>query len=187
MIRGLAILLVLAALPLAATAVRAGEPALAVAPNGLHRQPWFNDSSGNLGADLAAAGRAGRMLALVWEQEGCVYCREMHRVNLRVPEIVEYIRQHFYLVQLDMHGSRPLVDFDGKALIEAALARRHRVFGTPSIEFRRADEREVYRLPGYAQPAIFKLVFTYVVEKGFEISGLRDWLMARLKAREGKG
>jgi thioredoxin-related protein len=86
-----------------------------------------------------------------------------------------------------MHGSRPLVDFDGKALIEAALARRHRVFGTPSIEFRRADEREVYRLPGYAQPAIFKLVFTYVVEKGFEISGLRDWLMARLKAREGKG
>ncbi|MDP6621626.1 MAG: thioredoxin family protein [Alphaproteobacteria bacterium] len=183
------IVLVLAVLSLAAAAaaVRAGEPALAVGPGGLHSQPWFHDPSGDLGTDLAAAGRAGKMLALVWEQEGCVYCREMHQVNLQVPEIVDYIRRHFYVVQLDMRGARAIVDFDGKALDEAALARRHRVFGTPSIEFRRADEREVYHLPGYAQPAIFKLVFTYVVEKGFETSGLRDWLMARLKAQEDKG
>ena len=82
-----------------------------VEPNeeGLHVQPWFRDTFLNLAEDMAEAKSEGKQLVIMWEQKGCPYCREMHRVSLRIPDIVDYIKKHFFVVQLNLWGDREVV------------------------------------------------------------------------------
>ena len=46
-----------------------------VGDDGLHKQPWFLDTFLELGDDLAAAADNGRHLMILYEQNGCPYCR----------------------------------------------------------------------------------------------------------------
>lgn len=169
------------------TAVGAAEDELPVNDAGLFTQPWFKASALDLRDDLRQAAAEGRYLALLWEQAGCPYCREMHRVAFRMPEIVTYIRANFDVVRLDLWGKRLVTGLDGERLREARLAAKSGVMGTPIIQFIDAEGREVARLPGYAEPFIFLSVFEYVVEQGYEKMSLRDWLIAKLQEQAGDG
>lgn len=55
-----------------------------VGPNeeGLHVQPWFLDTFRDVREDMQEAADAGKQVAILFEQKGCPYCREMHRVNM---------------------------------------------------------------------------------------------------------
>lgn len=151
---------------------------------GLFVEPWFHQSTLDLSKDLAAAAGEGKILAVVWEQKGCTYCRRMHEIVFRDAEIVDYIKERFYFVQLDMRGDRQITDFDGTAMPESWLAVRHRVNGTPNIEFRDRDGNELFRMPGYAEPLFFRGVFEYVATGGYETASVQDWLGAWAAQRE---
>ena len=144
----------------------------------LHDQPWFKPTTGDLRRDLAAAEAEGKRLALIWEQIGCSYCAKMHDVNFKKVDIVQLITNKFYPVQLNMRSSKKITDFDGVELSQAGVARKHGINGTPQIEFRDGTAEEVFRLPGYAEPLIFKGVFDYVASKGYEEQELIPWLKA---------
>ena len=148
-------------------------------PDGLHTEPWFNKTTGDLSRDLQAATAEGKKLVIFWEQLGCHYCEKIHEVNLKVEGTVHFIRQNFYVVLLNMRGDRQMIDFDGATLSEAQLARAHRVVGTPTIEFRDDQADEVFRMPGYAEPMIFHGVFDYVANSGYDDSPLGPWLKAK--------
>ncbi|HER27682.1 MAG TPA: thioredoxin [Rhodospirillales bacterium] len=154
-------------------------PASASANEHLYFQPWFKQATGDLRQDLAAAKAEGKRLTLVWEQIGCVYCKKMHEINFTVPEIVGLFAGKFYVVQMDLRGNRKMIDFDGEQLDESALARKHRVNGTPTIEFRDETATEVFRLPGYAEPMVFYGILEYVVAKAYTESDLIPWLKAK--------
>ena len=81
----------LAAPMVAATAGRAETAAGTLDDDGLHSQPWLMQTFLDLGDDFAETSAAGKRFAILWEQKGCPYCREMPAVNLADPEIVEYI------------------------------------------------------------------------------------------------
>src|SRR6516165_12517689 len=98
------------------------EPRLS--DDGLHIQPWFRHTFLDLKEDLAEATSSGRRLVIFWEQRGCPYCREMHRVNLAGRETVAYIEMHFLALQLNLFGSREVTDFDGEKMEERRLASR---------------------------------------------------------------
>jgi thioredoxin-related protein len=171
------------------------EPELA--ENGLYTQPWFLESFLELADDLEEANAGGKRLALMWEQEGCPYCRETHLVTLRIPEIRDYIRANFEIVQLDIHGSRQVVDFDGTAMEERQLARRHAARFTPTIQFfpetlaeiagRTGMDAEVARMPGYFRPFHFLTMFQYVREKGYRNGDFRAFLEAKVQALKAAG
>jgi len=154
---------------------------------GLHTEPWFNKTTGDLSQDLKAASAQNKILAIFWEQLGCVYCEKIHEVNLKIEGTVHFIRQNFYVVLLNMRGEHPMLDFDGTALSEAKLARAHRVTGTPTIEFRDDQADEVFRMPGYAEPLIFHGVFDYVANNGYDQSPLGPWLRAKYMGNEQSG
>ena len=82
--------------------LEAAEPA----DNGLHIQPWFHQGFLNLQDDLDEASNQGKSLVVFWEQRGCPYCAELHRVNLAIKDIVDYIKQNYLVIQLDIMGSR---------------------------------------------------------------------------------
>ncbi len=167
----------------------AAETLLPLAPmdaKGRYLQPWFEEASGDLARDQAAAKRAGKLLAVLWEQENCHYCRMMHEVNLRQPDIAGYIAEHFHVVVLDMRGGDDVVGFDGATVSQADLAKQMRVFGTPTVLFYGGGNNVTARLPGYARPKAFKKVFEYVVEEGYRDASMIDWIRARLK-KEAEG
>ena len=116
------------------------DPAsLKLTDDGLHAQPWFEQTFLDLAEDAAEAHAQGKSLVVFFEQRGCPYCGEMHKVNLAKPEIVDYIKEHFYALQINLYGSRKVKDFDGTEMEERKLAQRWKVNFTPSLVFFPAD------------------------------------------------
>ncbi|NQU61630.1 MAG: thioredoxin fold domain-containing protein [Rhodospirillales bacterium] len=166
---------------------------------GMHVQPWFLNSFLDLREDLNEAAAKGKQLVIFWEQKGCPYCREMHRVNLRIPEVVDYIRANFHVIQLNLWGDREVTDFDGKVITEKKLGRKWRVQFTPTLSFfpptlakgskESGRDLEVWRLIGYWKPFHFLNTFRYVREKGYDSEpNFQRWLqnLARKMQAEGK-
>lgn len=166
--------------------------------DGLYQQPWFLQSFLDLREDVRDAAAKGKRLALLWEQRGCPYCKELHVVNFRDPEIVDYIRTHFEVIQLNLRGARHVTDFDGTVLTERELARRYAINFTPTIQFfptsldkiagKIGQEAEVWRLLGYWKPFHFINSFVYVQENAYETDlDFQEWLSARAKKLRAEG
>jgi len=172
-------------------ALHFARPAFAEAiltDDGLYRQPWFLESFLELADDLEAAAASGKRFAVMWELRGCPYCRETHLVNFAKPEIEDFVRQQFDIVQLNIIGAREVTDFDGEKMSEKRLAERYGIRFTPTFQFfperaaglaaRKPREREVARAQGYLLPAHFLAMFKFVSERAYEKGSLRDYLKA---------
>jgi len=153
--------------------------------DGFYREDWFLDSFLELADDLKSSAVAGKQLAVIWEQRGCPYCRDTHLVNFARKDIESYIRDHFEVIELNLHGSRIVTDFDGRQLGEKQLAAKYGVRGTPTIQFfpdrddlsgKAPREREVNRIQGYLAPKDFMRMFAFVAERAYERGSLRDFL-----------
>ncbi len=176
------------ALMMAGGSFALASPARAAAvmtDDGFYREDWFLDSFLELAEDLKSTVAAGKQLAVIWEQAGCPYCRDMHLINFTQKSVEGYIRDHFEVIELDLHGSRIVTDFDGQKLGEKQLAAKYGVRGTPTIQFFPAvddlghkgpREREVNRIQGYLAPKDFLRMFAFVAERAYELGSLRDYL-----------
>jgi thioredoxin-related protein len=188
---------VLAALATLALAVPAvAQDAARIEPHvmddGRFTQPWFLTSFLDLKDDLAESAAHGKRLAILWDQRGCPYCQEMHRVNLADPAVNAYIRERFNVVQLDLFGSRDVTDFDGETMAEKDLARKYGVLGTPTIQFlppaladldgKRGRAVEVARMPGYFRTGHFEAMFAYVYDRAYQTQSFARFF----KERAGK-
>ncbi|MBI2715733.1 MAG: thioredoxin fold domain-containing protein [Rhizobiales bacterium] len=166
------------------SSARAGEPILT--DDGLYKQPWFLESFLDLSDDLEGAAKDGKRFVIMWELKGCPYCKETHFVNFARGDISDYIKANFEVLQLNIIGSRKVIDFDGSELSEKALALKYGVRFTPTLQFfpeRAASlknipptKREVTRAPGYFRPDDFLAMFRYVREKAYESKSFRDFV-----------
>jgi thioredoxin-related protein len=172
---------------LAAGVLGAGSAraAAVMTDDGYYREDWFLDSFLELDDDRTNAAAAGRQLAVIWEQRGCPYCRDMHLIDFADRTIEAYVRAHFDVVELNLHGSRIVTDFDGERLGERQLAAKYGTRGTPTIQFfpdgtdlrRKAPpDREVHRIHGYLPPKPFLFMFAFAGERAYERGSLRDFL-----------
>ncbi len=168
-----------------------------VEDGGRYSQNWFLDSFLELPDDLAESTGNGKRLAIIWEQKGCPYCRETHLVNFSTPVVRDWIRERFNIIQLDIWGAREVVDFDGEALEERALARKSRVTFTPTIQFfpETPDEvagkggasSEVARMPGYFKPFHFLTMFEYVHAKAYGEMEFQRFLQVKIERLQAEG
>ncbi|MEM1198203.1 MAG: thioredoxin family protein [Pseudomonadota bacterium] len=162
--------------------------------DGIYTQDWFNHTSFLvLSEDLEEAAGEGKRLAILWEQKGCPYCRELHRVNFGKDEIRNYVKDNFTVLQLNMWGSKKVTDFDGEELEERALARKWRVQFTPTINFfgpkaeGTARKTEVMRMPGYFKPFHFVSMFEYVKDEAYKEQQFQRYLQDKFKKLEEEG
>jgi thioredoxin-related protein len=163
---------------------RAEEPILT--DDGLYKQPWFIESFLELSDDLESAAKDDKRFVLMWELKGCPYCKETHFVNFARPDIADYIKANFAVLQLNIIGSRKVTDFDGTELAEKDLAAKYGVRFTPTFQFfpewaallksLPPQKREVARAPGYLRPDDFLAMFRYVREKAYESKSFRDYV-----------
>ncbi|WP_370636778.1 SoxW family protein [Afifella sp. IM 167] len=145
--------------------------------DGLHKEDWFSITFRDIAEDIAAAREEGKRLAIVFEQRGCIYCKKMHEDLLSDPEVRDYIRENFKVVQYNMFGDEEVTDLDGEALTEKTAARKWGYVFTPTIVFlpEAAPEGDatvakaaVATMPGAFGKWTFLHMFQWVREKGYE-------------------
>lgn len=162
---------------------------------GFYSQKWFLNSFLDLAEDFRDATAAGKRFAIIWEQAGCPYCRDLHTINFADPDVNTWIEQRFAILQLNLFGSREVTDFDGEVLTERKLALKYRVNFTPTIQFFPASEdgmtgksgaeAEIFRMPGYFRPFHFISAFEYVHGQHYRDQDFQSFLGDRgAKARD---
>jgi thioredoxin-related protein len=175
-----------AALAAGVTGAQAEGPLLT--DDGLYKEPWFLESFLMLPEDLEDTRKEGKRFVIMWELKGCPYCKETHFVNFARPDITDYIKANFEVLQLNIIGSRKVTDFDGQELSEKEMAAKYGVRFTPTFQFfgepatalksLPPQKREVARAPGYLRPDDFLAMFKYVREKAYKDKSFRDYVKA---------
>ena len=167
-------LLFVALLLLKSTALPAASAE--VGEDGLHKEDWFTITFRDIAEDIADAKAQGKRLAITFEQRGCIYCREMHETILADPEVRDYIKANFMMVQYNMFGDEEVTDLDGETLTEKSAARKWGYVFTPTIVFLPEEAVEgvpvataaVATMPGAFGKWTFLNMFRWVNEKGYE-------------------
>ena len=145
--------------------------------DGLHKADWMRDTFKDLSEDFEEAQAEGKRLAIIFEQRGCIYCTKMHKEVFSRDEIADYIRDNYFVVQMNLHGDIDVTDLDGDTRSEKAMARKWGVLFTPSIFFiddaieegMTAPQAAVAVMPGAFGPGTTIDMFTWVAEKRYEI------------------
>lgn len=150
--------------------------AVTLGDDGLHKQEWFSLTFKDVAEDMAEAESEGKRLAIVFEQTGCVYCTKMHETVLSDPEVVNYVSEHFKVVQYNLYGDEEVIDLDGEVLTEKTAAVKWGIMFTPTWLFMPseaddsvdASKAAVGTMPGAFGKGTFLDLFTWVYDKGYE-------------------
>jgi thioredoxin-related protein len=151
--------------------------------DGLHKTDWMRDTFKDLREDLEEANAEGKRLMLIVEQRGCVYCTKMHKEVFPDEEVASYIRDHFFVVQLNLHGDTEITDFDGEVLSEKQATQKWGLLFTPSILFlpeeveegQTAQQASVAMMPGAFSKGTTLDLLTWVEEKRYMLDNGEDF------------
>lgn len=170
---------------LIAAALLLALPALAatLGDDGLHKADWMRDTFKDLREDLEEANAEGKRLLVIIEQRGCIYCTKMHEEVFPREEVASYIRDNFFVVQVNLYGDTEMTDFDGEILTEKQATRKWGLLFTPSILFlpeevedgATAQSAAVALMPGAFGAGTTLDMFTWVNEKRYALDSEEDF------------
>jgi thioredoxin-related protein len=162
---------------LAAAVALAALPAGAVTlgDDGLHKTDWMRETFKDLREDLAEANALGLRLMVIVEQRGCIYCTRMHEEVFPVPAIDAYLRENYFVVQVNMFGDVEVTDFDGTVLSERDMVQHWGVLFTPTMLFFPpevpegvgARDASVATMPGAFEQWTTLNLLTWVHDEGY--------------------
>ena len=147
--------------------------------DGLHKAPWMRETFKDLSEDLEEANREGKRLAIIIEQQNCVYCKKMHEDVFSDPDILSYLMDNFFVVQINMFGNVEVTDFDGEVLEERDMVSKWGMLFTPTMMFfpqyvseeRNANQVMVASMPGAFGKDTTRNLLTWVIDKEYETPG----------------
>ncbi|MGO8955225.1 MAG: thioredoxin family protein [Rhodomicrobium sp.] len=160
----------------------AGLPAAHAAPqlqlDGLYGEPWILKASGNLAGDFAAAAKAKKNFALLWEMRGCPWCKRLHLEVFSRDDVADYLRDNFNIVQLNLRGRGEIAGFNGDKLSEEELSFELDVNSTPTFQFfRPGDAAKALELgrAGFLSPGDLLMLAHFIRERGYEKGSYDEW------------
>lgn len=148
-------------------------------------EKFFDANLGDFSIELKAAQKASKQgVLLMFEAEGCPYCRRMRQQVLNRDDVQTYFRKHFAIFSVDTFGNQPLVDFAGRETIEKDYARSLNIRGTPTFLVVGIDGRELARFTGATKDAEeFMQLGRYVVAGQYKSMSLEQYLAAAKSAK----
>lgn len=167
-----------------------------IGDDGLHKEDWFAITFRDIRDDIADANSAGKRLALIFEQRGCIYCKIVHEEILTDPEVRGFLEENFMIVQYNLYGDEEVIDLDGEVLTEKTASRKWGVMFTPTILFladqvkgnANTGEAVVAVMPGAFRKGTFLDLFTWVHAKGYETDeDFQRFHARRIREREAAG
>ena len=154
-----------------------------IGDDGLHKTDWMRDTFKDLREDLAEANAEGKRLMLIVEQRGCIYCTKMHNEVFPQEDVASYIRDNYFVVQINLHGDTEVTDFDREVLSEKQATQKWGLLFTPSILFlpeevdegATAQQAAVALMPGAFAKGTTLDMLTWVNEKRYELDNGEDF------------
>lgn len=154
-----------------------------IGDDGLHKTDWMRDTFKDLREDLEEANAEGKRLMLIVEQRGCIYCTKMHNEVFPQEDVASYIRDNYFVVQINLHGDTEVTDFDGEVLSEKQATQKWGLLFTPSILFlpeevdegATAQQAAVALMPGAFAKGTTLDMLTWVNEKRYELDNGEDF------------
>lgn len=164
------------ALVMAGTMLAVPSSAVELGDDGLHKPSWLRETFKDLKEDLADANAEKKRLLVIVEQRGCIYCTKMHEEVFSDPEIEAFIRENYYVVQLNLFGDVEVIDFDGTVLPEKEMAIRWGVMFTPTLIFLPEDvgsglsaqQAAVASMPGAFGKGTTSALLNWIVDHGYQ-------------------
>ena len=173
-----------------ALATETSSAASPLRDDGIFTENWIKSLTFlDLKDDLAEAKQKGKGLVILFEAPGCGSCKRLHEVNFRKPDLVQFIRKHFDVLQINIFGDNEVTDFDGTQMNERKLAQKLGIHFTPTTAFYGPGGKELFRMPGYFSPRHYRKGFMYVLDKGPQRKVLFPrWLVdQKQKTKRGAG
>ncbi len=165
------------------------EPVPAETPPGritggrAHALPdWFKTSFLNFQDDVDEARQAGRHILVFMDLNDCPYCARTLDENFRQGDNMEFIRQHFDVIAVNVRGAGEVTWIDGSTLTEQELALRLKIIGTPALVFIDPDGKKVLQLNGYRTPPTLRHALEYVQAQAYRRQSLSDYIEKRAAA-----
>jgi len=125
---------------------------------------WFKVSFLDIREDLDEANRSKRGLIIYFGLKHCPYCKAQLEKSWGRTDIINYTRQHFDVIGIDVRGSKPVTDLNGKESNEKEYVIQQQANFTPSLLFYDKHGRLAFRQSGYRQPYQFKAALEYVAD-----------------------
>lgn len=127
---------------------------------------FFEQTLGDFRAEIQSARKAEKhAVLLMFEAEGCPYCRKMRQNVLSREDVQAYFRRRFAAFPVDVLGDVPVTTPDGRETTEKKFAAALKVRGTPTFVFFGHDGRELARYAGATRDADeFMLLGRYVAD-----------------------
>lgn len=157
--------------------------------DGLYHLDWFSESFLDIAEDIAGAASRAKRFAILWGLKGCPACKRMHEVHFQDQALVNFIRERFEILHLNILGAREIIDLDGRKHGEKEFAAHYGVRATPTFQFfpasptdlaaRAPQAREVARLQGLPEPKEFQAMFDYVHQEGYRQMPFAQWYKSR--------
>ena len=167
-----------------------------IGEDGLHKQDWFSITFRDIAEDIATAKEEGKRLAIIFEQRGCIYCKQVHEQVLIDPAVRDYIEANYKMVQYNLYGDEEVTDLDGEILREKTAGRKWGIVFTPTILFLPEaalpgeDTRQaaVATMPGAFRKGTFLDMFTWVRENRYETDeDFQRYHARRIRERQAAG
>jgi thioredoxin-related protein len=148
--------------------------------------PWFTETLLDFREDVAQAAREGKRVMILFEQDGCPYCKELILTNFSQKRIADKARKNFLAISLNIWGDREVTWTDGKKFSEKRLAAFLKIQFTPTLVF--FDERGgiVARLNGYYPPHRFEAVLDWVGGRRERKMALAEYLRTAVREPAGE-
>ena len=147
--------------------------------DGLHKAAWMRETFKDLAEDLEEANSEGKRLAVIIEQQNCMYCKKMHETVFSDPDIFSYLMDNFFVIQINMFGNVEVTDFNGEALEERFMVSKWGMLFTPTMMFfpeyvsddQTANQVMVASMPGAFGKETTRNLLTWVIDKEYEMPG----------------
>jgi thioredoxin-related protein len=156
-------------------------PAAGQGDHAIALPPWFTETFLDLREDVADAAREGKRLMILFQQDGCPYCKELVQVNFSQKAIADKTRKNFLAVSLNIWGDREAMWTDGRKFSEKQLAAFLKVQFTPTLLFFDERGRIVARLNGYYPPHRFEAAIDWVTGRMEGRTTLAEYLKTAVK------
>ncbi len=161
----------------AVPALAATPPAGKLTGGQISQHPaWFKESFLDITEDVAEAAESDKHVILFMHLNGCPYCYKMTEENFKNAPYVDFIREKFDVIAINIKGDREIAFDEETSVTEKELAKILKVRATPTTIFLNAENKPVTRLNGYRSVEAFKHALDYVATKSYQRTSLSAFI-----------
>lgn len=129
----------------------------------LHQQSFILKPPYNLKKLL----NSSKPLLVLFEQEKCFDCDELHNDTFKRKETLKQIKR-FNVVRLDMWSKDNLINIQGKTVTAKALAKKLNIAHSPSFVFFDKTGKDIFRIDAYLKSFHTQSVMDYIASNAYK-------------------